>query len=507
MAVAYTDCGSAVATEADRIRAPTAERRHRALAARARRSRRDRARRLDCHRGGPAASVRPLSLVVGPARLARRPAQSAGRRQGRLRSAGPTSRTTSTRSSATSRRYEIWYLNYDPLVGYDPGRSRRRRARTRRASPPTGRVDDDGLTWTFTIRRTPSGRTASRSPPRTSPSPTTTSSRTRWRTSPRYTKQHRRGRGASTTPRSRSRAPSPRPTCSASGSPSCPSTSGARSRPRTRPRASRTTPPIVGSGPFQCVEWKKGNFVKLVANPDYWWGPPKIDEIFFTFYTNADTMTAGPQGRHHRRRRRPPAGAVRQLENEPGLTAAPSPPTASTSSASTATTGPQLGQPGAEGREVPPGAQLGGRQAEDRRHRLRRLRRAGTTIIPPTTTSDPDWHWEPPADVKYALRPREGQAAARRGRLHGHRRRRHPRVQGQAHRAAPDGAHRVDRRARGRPSSSPAGSRTSASRSTSQVMDEGALSDRSSTTRTARSPPTTTCSSGAGTSTSTRAPC
>jgi peptide/nickel transport system substrate-binding protein len=31
--------------------------------------------------------------------------------------------------------------------------------------------------------------------------------------------------------------------------------------------------------------------------------------------------------------------------------------------------------------------------------------KAGTTIIPPNYYTDPDWHWEPPADVKYTYDP------------------------------------------------------------------------------------------------------
>jgi peptide/nickel transport system substrate-binding protein len=50
-------------------------------------------------------------------------------------------------------------------------------------------------------------------------------------------------------------------------------------------------PPIIGSGPFQITEWQKGKFVKLVANPTYWGGKPKIDELLFELYTNPDTMT------------------------------------------------------------------------------------------------------------------------------------------------------------------------------------------------------------------------
>jgi peptide/nickel transport system substrate-binding protein len=51
-------------------------------------------------------------------------------------------------------------------------------------------------------------------------------------------------------------------------------------------------PPIIGSGPFQVVEWSKGKYIRLVANKDYWGGAPKIDELFFQNYKSADTMTA-----------------------------------------------------------------------------------------------------------------------------------------------------------------------------------------------------------------------
>ena len=49
-------------------------------------------------------------------------------------------------------------------------------------------------------------------------------------------------------------------------------------------------PPVVGSGPFQIVTWKRGNTLTLVANPNYWHGKPKVDEVLFQTYQNADTM-------------------------------------------------------------------------------------------------------------------------------------------------------------------------------------------------------------------------
>jgi peptide/nickel transport system substrate-binding protein len=48
--------------------------------------------------------------------------------------------------------------------------------------------------------------------------------------------------------------------------------------------------PVIGSGPFQAVEWKEGQFARLETNPDYFRGTPKIDEIIFQFYDNDDTM-------------------------------------------------------------------------------------------------------------------------------------------------------------------------------------------------------------------------
>jgi len=51
-------------------------------------------------------------------------------------------------------------------------------------------------------------------------------------------------------------------------------------------------PPIVGTGPFQTVEVKKGNYIKLVKNPYYWVeGKPTIEELIIAIYQNPDTMT------------------------------------------------------------------------------------------------------------------------------------------------------------------------------------------------------------------------
>ena len=51
-------------------------------------------------------------------------------------------------------------------------------------------------------------------------------------------------------------------------------------------------PPMIGTGPYQVVEWKRGEYVRAVANESYWRGAPKVDEVIWSLYKNQDTMAA-----------------------------------------------------------------------------------------------------------------------------------------------------------------------------------------------------------------------
>ncbi|WP_433166553.1 ABC transporter substrate-binding protein [Kribbella sp. CA-247076] len=51
--------------------------------------------------------------------------------------------------------------------------------------------------------------------------------------------------------------------------------------------------PAVGSGPYVAVESKKDQYVKLEANPNYWRGAPKIDELQMIFYDNPAAAIVG----------------------------------------------------------------------------------------------------------------------------------------------------------------------------------------------------------------------
>ena len=260
-------------------------------------------------------------------------------------------------------------------------------------------------------------------------------------------------------------------------------------------------PPIIGSGPFQVVEWNKGKYIRLEANKDYWGGAPKIDTLLFENYKSADTMTADlKQGTIDAAVELPQAQypSVESTEgvtglkgthwrfNELGFNCYDSPDS--------------MGNPvlldekfrsalnwAIDRQKIVDVAFFG--QADVGLHAHRAV-----LAVPLGAGRGPGVH----------LRPRRDQDAARPGRLRGHGRRRLPRDQGrQAAQPAAATSPTTRPRTRRRPSSSPAGSRTSGSRSPSRSSTPACCSTPSTTTRATRTRRTTTCSSGSGPTTST----
>ena len=48
--------------------------------------------------------------------------------------------------------------------------------------------------------------------------------------------------------------------------------------------------PPVGSGPYELVEWKDGEFLRFEARPDYFGGTPAADEVIFRVYENQEAL-------------------------------------------------------------------------------------------------------------------------------------------------------------------------------------------------------------------------
>ena len=53
--------------------------------------------------------------------------------------------------------------------------------------------------------------------------------------------------------------------------------------------------PMVGSGPYTITEFKEAQFTKMKANDNFWRGRPKIDELHFIYYRNADAAVTALQ--------------------------------------------------------------------------------------------------------------------------------------------------------------------------------------------------------------------
>ena len=49
-------------------------------------------------------------------------------------------------------------------------------------------------------------------------------------------------------------------------------------------------PPLVGTGPYTLVEWKTGQYMRFVRNPNYWGTQAIQDEVVLQIYSSADTM-------------------------------------------------------------------------------------------------------------------------------------------------------------------------------------------------------------------------
>jgi len=172
-------------------------------------------------------------------------------------------------------------------------------------------------------------------------------------------------------------------------------------------------PPIVGSGPFQVVEVKKGGFVRLEANKSYWGGAPKVDEVIFSTYQNSTTMAEDLK-----------MGA---LDGATELPHAMFPQFTADERYATADTNPYrwvisfgfncYDGPASKGNPVLKDAAF--RQALNYavdKEKICEVALSGhaipaETIIISGYYQDPDWHWQPPAEVKYGYDPAKAESA------------------------------------------------------------------------------------------------
>lgn len=161
-------------------------------------------------------------------------------------------------------------------------------------------------------------------------------------------------------------------------------------------------PPIVGSGPFQVVEWKKAKYVRCVANTQYWGGTSKADEVFFELYTNQDTLAQDLKlGTIDLAINIPPA-QVTALQGDLSLESAGCSQKAFDYLSFNCKEGPSLGNPVLRDMKFRQALNWGIDKAKMAELAYQGYADPATTMFE-VNFYDPslDWHWQPPADVEY----------------------------------------------------------------------------------------------------------
>ena len=210
--------------------------------------------------------------------------------------------------------YEIWHLNYDFLVGWDPTDFS-----PRPEIAESWEVSEDGKTWTFKIRE---GVKWQDGEPLTAKDVAFTFNyivENELSTLDVYT----RGIVGAEAPDDVTcviTTDRPKANMLSTVVPILPEHIWSKISGKDAASTYRNDPPIIGSGPFQVVEWQKGKFLRLEANKDYWGGAPKVDELIFENYRNPDTMSADLKSGGIDAAIELPLAQVPSLQSTPNLT-------------------------------------------------------------------------------------------------------------------------------------------------------------------------------------------
>jgi peptide/nickel transport system substrate-binding protein len=168
--------------------------------------------------------------------------------------------------------------------------------------------------------------------------------------------------------------------------------------------------PIVGTGPFQTVEFKKGQFVRMVANKSYWRGAPKIDEVIFTPYQNPDTMVQELRSGTIDACWGIPEAQFAPLGGDTRFKTIAYPIKGIDELGFNAYTGKSLGNPVLTDWKFRQALNWAIDKQQIVKIAYNGYATPGTTLVVPNYYRNPDWHWQPPADQLYGYDPAKATA-------------------------------------------------------------------------------------------------
>jgi peptide/nickel transport system substrate-binding protein len=163
-------------------------------------------------------------------------------------------------------------------------------------------------------------------------------------------------------------------------------------------------PPIIGSGPFQVVQWVRGQYIRCVANKSYWGGAPKVDQLYFNLYTDPTTMAADLQSGTIQLAIDLPPAQVKGLQSAPGITAQACAQKAFDYLGFNCYTGPSGGNPVLRDWKFRNALNWAVDKQKLVALAYNGYATPGSTLFEPNFYAPKlDWHWTPPASEAYSF--------------------------------------------------------------------------------------------------------
>ena len=175
--------------------------------------------------------------------------------------------------------------------------------------------------------------------------------------------------------------------------------------PKAAGQSFQNKPPLVGTGPFQVVEFKRGEFTRLAANPAYFGGAPQIDELIIEEYTNPDTMVQDLKAGAIDACWGIPEAQFKPLGQDPSFRAIDYVVKGYDELGFNCYTGPSLGNPVLKDWRFRQALQWAIDQEKLVSIAYSGYATPGSTIMVQGFYRDPDWHWTPAANVAYSFDP------------------------------------------------------------------------------------------------------
>ena len=299
--------------------------------------------------------------------------------------------------------YEIWALNYDLLFGYGDRNQPTLDLASQFPTRANGGISADGLTWTIKIR---AGVKWQDGQPLTAADVAFTFNYIVKNQMANFTNSTFGIKSATALDPTTVRIVCSRPKADLESMwvPIIPQHIWEHVSPQAASTSYAAKLPLVGSGPFQTVEFKKGSYIHLVRNPNYWGPKPAIDDIYFLVYQDADTMVTDLKSGNLDAAWGLPQAQFSALKSDPSFKSVPY---------------SYYNWDYLEFNSYAKSSSLGNPVLRDwkfrnalnyavDKQRLAQLAYQGyaqpaTTIIPPGVWVNPDYHWQPPAGQLYTF--------------------------------------------------------------------------------------------------------